>query len=378
MTAATGGASNGVYFRGFNALRFYAALSVVVQHVSYSPHDWFGVALLPVTLERLFLTGQDAVNLFFILSGFLITYLLLNEREKTGTVSIRNFYIRRAFRIYPVYFLYLFGVFLLLRPQYPPELVLLLTFFMGNAAFVLFFPFPPFEHLWSIGVEEQYYLLAPILVRVRAHAAKIAVGIIVVWWVLLILTMLIPPSTLTAFIQMSRYDLIALGALTAYASYHQWSILRLVERHEVLVTALVVIAYAIVFGMPTTAVLYSTIVSIAFTVLIYHVTAGHGIARLLDKRLPEYLGRLSYSMYVYHPLFVLLFYTLFYQRLDLTTYQVIAYPTIIGVTLLASWLSYEKFERLFLNLKDRFRRDFSAKYDANSGESDTPDMIVSK
>jgi peptidoglycan/LPS O-acetylase OafA/YrhL len=72
------------YFKGFNALRFYAALSVVVQHFSYSPHDWFGAALLPVTLEVLFLNGTDAVNLFFVLSGFLITYLLLLEQAQSG------------------------------------------------------------------------------------------------------------------------------------------------------------------------------------------------------------------------------------------------------------------------------------------------------
>ncbi len=355
MTANVQGKAGGVYFKGFNTLRFYAALSVVVQHVSYSPHDWFSTPLLPVTLERLFLTGQDAVNLFFVLSGFLITFLLLHEREKTGTVSIRNFYIRRAFRIYPVYFLYLFGVFLLLRPQYPAELVLLLTFFMGNLAFVRFFPFPPFEHLWSIGVEEQYYLLAPLLVRFRTHAAKIAGGIVVIWWLLLAVSALTPPSPLTAFVQMSRYDLIALGALTAYAAYHRWRILRLIERREVFAIALLVMIYAILFGTPTTGVLYSTVVGIAFVVVVYQVAAGGRLATLLDRRLPEYLGKLSYSMYVYHPLFVLLFYTLFYQRLNGTTYQLVAYPTIIGVTLLASWLSYEKFEQPFLRLKDRFR-----------------------
>lgn len=348
----------GVYFKGFNALRLYAALSVVVQHVSYSPHDWFGTPLLPVTLECLFLNGPDAVNLFFVLSGFLITYLLLNERERTGSISIRNFYIRRAFRIYPVYFLYLFGVILLLQPHYRPELLLLLTFFLGNAAFVLFFPFPPFEHLWSIGVEEQYYLLAPIIVRFKAHAAKIALGVILIWWGVMFLSDLLPTGILTAFVQMSRYDLIALGALTAYAYYHQWAILRLIGYRITLIASLLIILYAVVFVPPSTGIFHSTIVGLAFAVLIYHIACGEKVIPFLHHPALEYLGKLSYSMYVYHPLFVLIFYTLFYERLSLPIYQLVAYPTVIVVSLAVSWLSYEKLERLFLNRKERFRSDY--------------------
>ncbi|MEP7292502.1 MAG: acyltransferase [Chloroflexota bacterium] len=351
----TGTGKGVAYFRGFNTLRLYAALSVVVQHVSYSPHDWFGVPLLPITLERFFLNGSDAVNLFFILSGFLITYLLLNERERTGKVSIRNFYVRRALRIYPVYFLYLFGVIALLHPQYRPELLFLLIFFMGNLAFVLFFPFPPFEHLWSIGVEEQYYLLAPVLVRYKAHAVKIVILIISVWWLFLILSALLPVSALTAFVQMSRYDLIALGALTAYAYYHQWKILRIFEHCTILALSLTFIVYEVVFVAPSAGVIHTTLLGFAFAVLIYYVASAHSLPRILDNRLTEYLGKLSYSIYVYHPLFVLLFHTLFYARLSLPIYQLIAYPTIIGLTFLTSWASYELIEKRFLSKKDLFR-----------------------
>lgn len=63
-------------FPGLNALRFYAAISVLVQHVMVSPRDWFGVEPLPDTLGRLFINGTDAVHMFFVLSGFLITRFL--------------------------------------------------------------------------------------------------------------------------------------------------------------------------------------------------------------------------------------------------------------------------------------------------------------
>ena len=345
---------NQKYFRGFNTLRFYASLSVLVQHVSHSPHDWFGTPLLPVTLERFFLNGSDAVNLFFVLSGFLITYLLLNEQERTGTVSIRNFYIRRALRIYPVYFLFLFGVIILLQPQYPPLLLFLLTFFMGNIAFVTFFPFPPLEHLWSIGVEEQYYAFAPFLIRFRAHAAKIALAIIGVWWLILLVSSLLPTTPLTAFVQMSRYDLIALGALIAFGAHHDWAALKLIRRRSVLAVALAVIVYAIVFVPPPTTVLHSTLLGLAFAVIIYHIAFSEQFTKRFDYPALEYLGKLSYSMYVYHPLFVLIIYGLLYTRLSLPLYQLVAYPAVIILTIVVSWLSYEKIERFFLTRKNRF------------------------
>ncbi len=235
------------YFTGFNALRFYAALSVIVQHFSYSPHDWFNVPLLPVTLERFFLTGGDAVDLFFVLSGFLITYLLLVEHERTGKVSVRNFYVRRAFRIYPVYFAYLLVVLLLLRPPYRPEIPFLLTFFMGNVAFVRYFPFPPLEHLWSIGAEEQYYLLAPIMARYRKHILKLLTAIILIWWLALLIATLGPSSALGGFVLMSRFDLIALGALTAYGYYQQWAFLHYLKHPLVRLAAGLMILYGIVF-----------------------------------------------------------------------------------------------------------------------------------
>lgn len=348
------------YFKGFNALRFYAALSVIVQHLSYSPHDWYGVPLLPVTLERLFLNGADAVNLFFILSGFLITYLLLTEHDRTGGVSVRNFYVRRAFRIYPVYFVYLLVVVVLLRPRYSSQLLPLLIFFMGNVAYVHLFPFPPLEHLWSIGVEEQYYLLAPLLARYKNRIAGILVFIVLVWWAVLVLAAVLPQTPITAFVLMSRYDLIAIGALTAYAYYHHWRILRYIGHPAAMWVAGVLIGYAIVFvaptmfAAPTMSVFYTTLLGLAFVVLIYQVAASPRLPGLLQNRLLEFLGNLSYSMYVYHPLFVLLYHRIFYERLPLAQYQLVGYPLIIGMTIAVSLVSYKLLESPFLRFKNRF------------------------
>ena len=101
-----------VYLPGLNGLRAIAALAVVVSHTTLALNQ-FGLD------SNIFGTGQDGkpkgldlagdgVSLFFTLSGFLITFLLLKEKE-TGSLKVRNFYIRRILRIWPLYYLYLFA-----------------------------------------------------------------------------------------------------------------------------------------------------------------------------------------------------------------------------------------------------------------------------
>src|SRR6186713_361533 len=94
--------TNSSWLPGLNALRFFTASLVVFMHV-HSGQGMLGLPQLPawpILFQRLY-----AVSFFFVLSGFLITYLLLKEHEHTGTISIKSFYLRRAFRIWPLYFI---------------------------------------------------------------------------------------------------------------------------------------------------------------------------------------------------------------------------------------------------------------------------------
>ena len=93
------------YFRGLNSLRFFAAFLVVLQHAESIRHDKGLPSLIHLGI---FNNGAEAVSFFFVLSGFLITYLLLKERKDTNETSIKRFYIKRVFRIWPLYFLLVF------------------------------------------------------------------------------------------------------------------------------------------------------------------------------------------------------------------------------------------------------------------------------
>lgn len=104
------------YLRGLNSLRFFAAFFVIISHGNIS------LCKLGIIKEynlAVFSRGEDAVNFFFTLSGFLITYLLMGEIKETGNVSIKQFYLRRVFRIWPLYFLVAAIGFVLLGVIYP-------------------------------------------------------------------------------------------------------------------------------------------------------------------------------------------------------------------------------------------------------------------
>ncbi|HYF69227.1 MAG TPA: acyltransferase family protein, partial [Ohtaekwangia sp.] len=90
-----------IYFKNLSALRFFAATAVILHHIEQYkfwakiPNTWGDV-----TTDAL---GHKAVSFFFVLSGFLISYLLMEEQKKAGHISIKDFYIRRLLRIWPVY-----------------------------------------------------------------------------------------------------------------------------------------------------------------------------------------------------------------------------------------------------------------------------------
>src|SRR5918998_5183317 len=105
-----------VYFPGLNGLRFFAAMLVVFGHVELLK-EYHGYSNIHSNLA-VYELGRMGVTFFFVLSGFLISYLLFAEQKSAGTISIRKFYIRRVLRIWPLYFLIVILAFFVL-PRLP-------------------------------------------------------------------------------------------------------------------------------------------------------------------------------------------------------------------------------------------------------------------
>ncbi len=159
-----------------NSVRAIAALMVVISHLELrKPGNLAQV-------KPLLAFGGIGVSIFFVLSGFLITYLLLKEKEGTGQIKIKHFYIRRILRIWPLYFLVLiFGYFVvpIIMPDYyqssPTFFTLkgffLNAFFLTGVTYVLKLTPIIISIIWSIGIEEQFYIFWPWIIKSNTKRA---------------------------------------------------------------------------------------------------------------------------------------------------------------------------------------------------------------
>ncbi len=168
-----------IFFPNLDGLRFISFFLVFLYHtyitfyknIRDTSPDAYDYA------KRLFQHGDLGVNFFFVLSGFLITYLLIKEREYTGTIHVGNFYMRRILRIWPLFYLCVFIGFVAfpfvktLVGQKPDEIAnpIYYFFFVNNFDFMSHWPrltdSTTLSVLWSVAVEEQFYLTWPVILR---------------------------------------------------------------------------------------------------------------------------------------------------------------------------------------------------------------------
>jgi peptidoglycan/LPS O-acetylase OafA/YrhL len=150
----------------------WRAVSIALVLIAHSKYAAGFPAMLGSALDGFnangIAPGSLGVRFFFVISGFLITWLLLQEQAKHGVISLKHFYLRRALRILPVYFLYLFVLGFLTHYSQPASDWLTNLTFTTN----YFWPPEPTAHLWSLGVEEQFYLLWPGLLVLLLHRQK--------------------------------------------------------------------------------------------------------------------------------------------------------------------------------------------------------------
>jgi peptidoglycan/LPS O-acetylase OafA/YrhL len=189
--------SNKIYFPNLNGIRFFAAFLVIIYHIEQMksifklPTLWGGSGLLSKFIS---IIGPQGVVLFFVLSGFLITYLLITEESRTNSINVRMFYLRRMLRIWPLYFLVVivslfvlihFDLFLwpgnvkhVVHENIYLILVLYILFF-ANLVLTFFGVIFYASQTWSIGTEEQFYVVWPLVLKyVRKYRLLLMVSIV--------------------------------------------------------------------------------------------------------------------------------------------------------------------------------------------------------
>jgi peptidoglycan/LPS O-acetylase OafA/YrhL len=343
-------------------LRFGAFSLVFLSHwIPYkidSPRPWLALRLC----------CAFGVPVFFALSAFLITELLVREKQSTGTISLRSFYVRRVLRIWPLYFLALFCGFFLARAFgmaiFPTSALVANLFLVGNLYALHYQTLPlGLNVLWSIGVEEQFYLLLPGIAKICSRKALLAVAVSA-WLVsqLGLVWMCTHHYTLTMirFHTLTHIQYFALGAIVSILLHGRRPTFPAMASLAMLAAGLGLF-YGVTYFCKVDAVLdsfagISTVLGYLLvgcgTVLILLAALG---TRVKPASYGVYLGRISYGLYVYH--LVCLGIVLWFADSVLHMHRFRAPLTLVlglSLTILVSTLSYKFFETPFLRLKKRF------------------------
>jgi len=336
------GKSSTKRIRSLDGLRAISISFVILGHIAGTKRC-FGQS---------YVTGHTAalgVDIFFVISGFLITSLLMKEFVKTGRISLKGFYIRRALRIFPAFYLFLMIQALLVHLDVvhiePWEFLTAMTYTANSVVGAHW----NLGHIWSLSVEEQFYLLWPAALSLTGlkGGARWALGAVLVAPLLRSLNYFQHWPVNDGIFPL-RADFLAIGCLLALtrerlhanAIYH-----RLLSSRWFFLVPTAAYLMRIYPGGRTLAFLLSLgNVCLALTVDWTIINSEGAIGRFLNAKPLVYIGTLSYSIYLWQQFFVDR-----YGKLGLNTF-----PWNLLATLICAALSYHLVELPFLRLKDRF------------------------
>lgn len=345
-----------IYFKGLNGLRAVAALAVIISHINMTLGQ-FGLPVLP-TLD---LAGFG-VTIFFSLSGFLISYLLLAEKFVSGKVDIPKFYIRRILRIWPLYYFYLIltvivSYFAIHTPVHSNFLYYL--FFVPNIPFVFGGILPYLAHYWSLGVEEQFYSFWPWVIKYSKHILLFLIAFIGVFLLLKIAANLIwggnsLPYTL---LYVTRFDCMAIGGIGAWILYYQKdSVLTLMVNQICETGAWIILFFVAINRFHLFSIIDHEIIAGVTVILILNQCGEKKPLINLENSFFDFIGKISFGMYVYHPIVIFMLTFLSWKDLpDLFVLRMgLVYTSIIMLTITVSYLSHRYLEKPALILKEKF------------------------
>lgn len=351
--------SKKIHLPGLNGLRAIAALSVLWGHCFQKTFGDWGIPSWQLPIDI------DGVTIFFVISGFLITYLLLHEYRESASISISKFYLRRILRIWPIYYGYIAVVVVLLGicgqlADIWNKTLFYYGFFAANIPFVVAAGIWPIVHYWSIGVEEQFYLFWPWLVKYGTKRLLLVACLVLLGWLLCKWGSYLMWGKCFAykFFAVTRFDCMMLGAIGAIMYYRKHQLfLRVMTSNWVVLFSwgLLFTSYYYVRYIPA-PIRPQFISLVALGLIMSQVAATPKIINLENKCF-DFVGKISYGIYVIHPIVIFLLSKLYCKlsvdcRLPIQ-YGMIYFGTTI-ITIILAWISYTLYEKPFLRWKSRF------------------------
>jgi peptidoglycan/LPS O-acetylase OafA/YrhL len=335
-----------------NGFRGISIILVILSHFYFqSPSVWL----------RIF-SGYYGVTIFFVISGYLITTLLLKEKFKSGKISLSRFYIRRALRIIPVSYLFILVLILL---NYVFQLKTPIYDYLSALLYLKNTPFlhnnDPFTaHFWTLSIEEQFYIIFPWILSLSLKAYTYLITLFII---------LLPMGAYADFYHLGPFkeplvhigfsligqtSPILIGSLTAILIFQNPLVFKKIFNPSSFFNILILIFSAYLLSdtqhyLPS--VLKPTLCSIlVMYVLLNHMQKSeHWFYKLLNSSWMNYIGILSYSLYIWQQIFTF----------HLPWKSFLGLPNTPWVNLilliLVSYISYNYYEKFFLSFKNKFK-----------------------
>ena len=308
----------------------------------------YGLPVIPRWLRLVPPIGGTGVDLFFVLSGFLITRILVEARGRPG--FLRNFYARRVLRIFPLYYGFLFV--LLFAGPLPPFHTAIWSWTYTQDIAMTFFPSQPANlwqwtpHLWSLAVEEQFYLIWPFIVKFAAPRRLPMILLGTIPFAILSRALLLWSGHGPGYMTACHVDALGMGSLLAVVAVEERKV------GWVLLLALPAwIGGVFLFSgtaLPVVQLLKSTGTALVYAVVLLLVVKAK-TGGVLSHPVLMTIGRYSYGMYVLH-LTILGFVN---PRLS-ALWPPLAFAVVFTAIMGAAALSWHLYEQPFLRLKTRF------------------------
>lgn len=362
MNANREQASDRKYFHSFDAFRFFAFFLVFIHHLPFPDTSLF------YFFSK---SGGIGVSFFFVLSGFLITYILIQEKKKYGKIPLRNFFLRRILRIWPLFYAMLLFAFLTplilnyLRLSHSDEGYtpnwLVSSLFLENYKMMLTDNFPnvsPLRVMWSLCIEEHFYIIWGLILYFLPikNVPKLIISSIlfagIVRWVYGVYGL----NTIDVF---SNIDYFAFGAIPAYIIHEQEDLLhRLSYLPAAVKYFFLFFTLAFVFSIPHVSYVLNNLLnplllgSLFSSCLLFTLSHTNGIY-IADHNIMSRLGIYTYGLYLYHTIVINLVLQMT-KNFKWENHLIFVGSLSLIITIAISFLSYHFFEKKFIGLKKYF------------------------
>jgi peptidoglycan/LPS O-acetylase OafA/YrhL len=369
------------YVPAFDGLRAICVLLVVLFHVISSDRPW---------LQNIARRGWCGVDVFFVLSGFLITWILVAEQDQTETINLPRFYLRRVMRLQPAYFsgLLIFSalIFLFHREKFPVidnALPYFLTYTLNLGLAFGFLEYPPYGQAWSLCIEEQFYLCWPWMLG-QFSAEKLLsailwiIGAVAVYRTIVYVWVTWPDPATPSMAALdrifygtdTRIDTILSGC--GFALALRLGVLdRFIEHlrkpwftNLALGMMLAVFAWStggsFKGGWRAATIGFTLMAGAAGLLIVALFLNGDSIwSRLLAKKPLVFIGKISYGIYLFHEIIWSAYARLFHlsdAAIGSLPEEIAALTIVTGLSIMAAALHYRFIEMRFFRLRDRQER----------------------